>query len=407
MTTPGPLHIRAVWLPDDRERDIYIDGDRLGFTPVPNAETVADGGYALPGLVDAHCHIGIRRGASPIESLDEARELAYQDRDAGVLAIRDAGSPYPYPELVGEDGIPRLIRAGQHIAASKRYLRGIGLECEPEEAVAALARQAHEGDGWVKLVGDWIDRSQGDLAPSFEPEVLTAAIKAAQREGAKVAVHTFSEEAVECVVRAGVDSVEHGTGLSVDVIDTMARQGTALVPTMINIETFDDIADQAESKFSTYAAHMRDLKRRFPEVVAQAVEAGVPVFVGTDAGGGINHGLAAREMRLLRDKAGLAAEDVVGASSWRAREWLGLPEGLGDIVVYDRDPRVDLDTVFDPRRIVLRGRVVRLGGVVVAGRVSGTAGVAAGGGGFRVAAAGPERSPNRVLGLADIAIETA
>jgi imidazolonepropionase-like amidohydrolase len=358
--TLGPWHVRAVWLPDDTVRDIYVDGDRLVLDePIPGATTVATSGYALPGLVDAHCHIGIRRGPIAVESLDQARELARTDRDAGVLAIRDAGSPYPYPELVAEDGMPRLIRAGQHVCASRRYLRGIGLECEPDEVVAALARQSKEGDGWVKLVGDWIDRGRGDLAPSFEPDVLTAAIAAAQAEGAKVAVHTFSEEAVECVVEAGVDSVEHGTGLSPTLLDRMAAQGTALVPTMINIETFDDIADKADAKFPVYADHMRRLKAGFADVVAQAWEAGVAVYLGTDAGGGIDHGLAAEEMRLLHDKAGMPVADVLAQSSWKSREWLGLPADLGDVVVYDADPRRDLAAVRNPARIILRGRVVR------------------------------------------------
>lgn len=353
-----PLHMRVVWLPDDTVRDLYVDGDRLTFEPVPGARTVATGGYALPGLVDAHCHIGIRRGAAPIESLDEARSLARADRDAGVLAIRDAGSPFPYPELVGEDGMPRLVRAGHHVAASKRYLRGIGLECEPHEVVGALARQAKLGDGWVKLVGDWIDRGKGDLAPSFEPEVLTDAIAAAHAEGAKVAVHTFSEEAVACVVAAGADSIEHGTGLSPDLLDRMAAQGTALVPTMINIETFDDIAAGADAKFPAYAEHMRRLKAGFADVVRDAWEAGVPVYLGTDAGGGIDHGLAAEEMHLLHTRAGMPVGEVLAASSWRAREWLGLPPDLGDVVVYDSDPRSDLAAVREPGLIVLRGRVV-------------------------------------------------
>ncbi|MCD0446589.1 amidohydrolase family protein [Glycomyces sp. A-F 0318] len=353
-----PLHLRVVWLPDDAVRDVYVDGDRITFDPVPGARTVATGGFALPGLVDAHCHIGIRRGAAPIESLDEARALARLDRDAGVLAIRDAGSPYPYPELVGEDGLPRLVRAGHHIAASRRYLRGIGLECEPDEVVGALARQAKLGDGWVKLVGDWIDRSRGDLAPSFEPEVLTAAIRAAQAEGAKVAVHTFSEEAAACVVAAGADSIEHGTGLDPDLLDRMAAQRTALVPTMINIETFDDIAAGADVKFPRYADHMRRLKQGFPEVVRGAWEAGVPVYLGTDAGGGIDHGLAAEEMSLLHEKAGIPAADVVAAASWRSREWLGLPADLGDVVVYDRDPRADLAAAREPALIILRGRII-------------------------------------------------
>jgi imidazolonepropionase-like amidohydrolase len=156
--------------------------------------------------------------------------------------------------------------------------------------------------------------------------------------------------------------VEHGTGLSVDVIDAMARQGTALVPTMINIETFGGIAASAEEKFPGYAAHMRRLEAGFPRVVGAAYEAGVPIFVGSDAGGGITHGLAAAEMLLLHEKAGMPAEAVLAAGSWGARQWLGFPGlvdgGLADLAVYDRDPRLDLGVLREPRRIVLRGRVV-------------------------------------------------
>lgn len=163
MSLP-PLHVRALWLPDDTVRDIYIHGDRLGFEPIPGAQTVSTGGYALPGLVDAHCHIGIKRGAIPVENLDEARELARIDRDAGVLAIRDAGSPYPYPELEGEADLPRLIRAGRHLAPPKRYLRGVAIECTAEELPQRAAEQARSGNGWIKLVGDWIDERPEILA---------------------------------------------------------------------------------------------------------------------------------------------------------------------------------------------------------------------------------------------------
>jgi imidazolonepropionase-like amidohydrolase len=160
-----------------------------------------------------------------------------------------------------------------------------------------------------------------------------------------------------------VDSVEHGTGLSMDVIDEMARRGTALVPTMINIRTFGEIADKARDKFPGYAEHMIALRDRNADVVRAAYEAGVPIYVGTDAGGGIRHGLAAEEMLLLHSAAGMSAEAVLAAASWRAREWLGFPGlvegGLADLVVYAEDPRRDLRVVRDPQRIVLRGRVVR------------------------------------------------
>ena len=356
------LHVRGTVLPDGEVRDLWLVGDRVTFEPVAGAETISDGGFVLPGLVDAHCHLGIAYGAKPIQSVDEARELAGQDRDAGVLAIRDAGSPYPYPELDDEDGIPRLVRAGQHVAPPRRYLRDIGIEVPAEEVAATVTAQAKAGTGWVKLVGDWIDRTVGDLAPSWDAHTMAAAVEAAHAAGARAAVHTFSEEGVDIMVRAGVDSVEHGTGLSLDLIDEMARRGTALVPTMINIRTFGGIAEQARAKFAGYADHMIALRDGFPAVVRAAHEAGVPIYVGTDAGGGIRHGLAAEEMLILHE-AGLPAVDVLAAASWRAREWLGFPGlvegGLADLVVYPADPRADLRVVRAPSRIVLRGRVVR------------------------------------------------
>ncbi|MEE6306791.1 amidohydrolase family protein [Plantactinospora veratri] len=357
------LHVRGVVLPDDEVRDLWLVGDRVTFTPVPDAVTVADRGFVLPGLVDAHCHPGIAPGAVPITSLDQARELARIDRDAGVLAIRDAGSPFPYPELEDEPDLPRLARAGRHVAPPKRYLRGIAVEVEAADVPAAVAEQARAGNGWVKLVGDWIDRNVGDLAPSWDPQTVAAAVAAAHAAGARAAVHTFSESAVEVMVRAGVDSVEHGTGVSLDLVDEMARRGTALVPTMINIATFGEIAERAAAKFPGYAKHMLALRDNFPTVVGAAYEAGVPIYVGTDAGGGIDHGLAAEEMLLLHERAGMSSVDVLAAASWRARDWLGFPGlvegGLADLVVYPTDPRTDLRVVRAPERIVLRGRVVR------------------------------------------------
>jgi imidazolonepropionase-like amidohydrolase len=169
---------------------------------------------------------------------------------------------------------------------------------------------------------------------------------------------------VAVLVRAGIDCVEHGTGLSLDLIDEMARRGTALVPTMRNVTVmFDDIADRAEPKFPAYAAHMRALRQRFPAVVRAAVEAGVPVYAGTDAGGGIDHGMIADELLRMREQAGMAPVDVLRAASWGAREWLGFPGlghgGLADLVAYDTDPRTDLRVVTAPARIILRGRVHR------------------------------------------------
>jgi imidazolonepropionase-like amidohydrolase len=106
---------------------------------------------------------------------------------------------------------------------------------------------------------------------------------------------------------------------------------------------------------------MRALHAAAPARIAAAYEAGVPIFVGTDAGGVIAHGRIVDEIATLH-RAGLPLEYVLGGASWRAREYLGRP-GLGegdpaDLVIFDADPRLDLATLAAPTRIVLRGRVI-------------------------------------------------
>ena len=85
----------------------------------------------------------------------------------------------------------------------------------------------------------------------------------------------FGTDALPGLINAGIDCIEHGTGLTDDLIAEMARRGTALVPTLINVETFPGIAESA-SRFPAYAAHMRALHAGAGDVVRTAVAAGVP-----------------------------------------------------------------------------------------------------------------------------------
>jgi imidazolonepropionase-like amidohydrolase len=357
----APLHLSGVLLPDGEHRDVWVRDGRFTFEQVPGAETVSRNGWLLPGLVDAHCHIGIARGGGHVEDHEGLREQALVDRAAGVLALRDCGSPVDTRALDDDPDLPRIIRAGRHIAAPRRYIPGLGVEVQPEQLVDEVRVQARRGDGWVKLVGDWIDRGVGDLAPEWPADVVRAAIAAAHEEGAKVTAHTFGTDALPALIGAGIDCIEHGTGLTEELIGEMAARGTAVVPTLINVENFPGFAAAGEQKFPTYASTMRRLYAGSGAVVRAAFEAGVPVFAGTDAGGGIAHGRVADEIRAL-SAAGLPAEEALAAGSWRARAWLGLPcieEGApADVVVYDADPRADLDALQRPRRTILRGRVV-------------------------------------------------
>lgn len=355
------VHLRGIFLPDESERDCWVIDGKLTFTrPAGETETVADGGWILPGFVDAHCHIGLSpHGHDPEPEVQAAQGLA--NRNAGALLLRDAGSPVDNRSFQERDDLPRLIRAGRHIARPKRYIRDLGVEVEPEGLVDEVVRQVANGDGWVKIAADWIDREVGDLTPVWSDEDLAAGVAKAHELGARVAAHVFGEDALAGLISAGVDSIEHGTGLTDDLIAAAVATGAALVPTLINIDNFPSIALGGEAKFPRYSAHMRALYATSRDRARNAFDAGIPVFTGTDAGGSLPHGLVRDEIRALIG-AGIPQAEVIAQASWRGREWLGLEGlvegGLADLVVYDADPRRDLGTIYDPRRTILRGRVV-------------------------------------------------
>ncbi|MHB1613767.1 MAG: amidohydrolase family protein [Actinomycetes bacterium] len=360
MNEPAPpaLHVRGVVLPDEEQRDLYIREGTVTFTPVPGAATIATG-WVVPGLVDAHCHVGL--GAQGPVAAGEQERQARDDRDAGALALRDCGSPADTRWIDLREDLPVIVRAGRHLARARRYLPGVGEEIEPEQLPAAAVAQARRGDGWVKIVGDWIDRDSGDLASCWPAEALTDAISRVHEMGVRVTTHVFGGDAIDGLLDAGVDCIEHGTGLRAEQLERMAATGVTLVPTLVNIATFPSIAERA-TRYPTYAAHMRALHARAPGMVRDAWEAGVAIRTGTDAGGGIEHGRIADEVVALH-QAGVPPTAALAAASWDARRWLGL-DGLragasADFVVYASDPRRDLRILGTPTRVVLRGRVVR------------------------------------------------
>jgi imidazolonepropionase-like amidohydrolase len=354
------LHLRGPLLvgPDEEVGEAWVVGRRLSFTR-PSAATTSLEGWVLPGLADAHCHVGLgTHGAVPREV---AEEQALTDRAAGALLLRDAGQPGDTRWIDEREDLPVVVRAGRHIARSRRYIKGFGVEIEPDALVEEVRRQAAAGDGWVKLVGDWIDREAGDLAPCWPLEALRPAIAAAHELGARVTAHCFGEDCLPDLATAGIDCIEHATGLTSSTAETLAAQGIAVVPTLVNIATFPEIATPAREKFPAYAAHMLALHARRYDTVAMAHEAGIPVYAGTDAGGSLAHGRVADEVRELH-AAGMSRTAALSAATWGARAWLGrdgLVEGAqADLVVYPADPRLDLDVLSAPTHVVLRGRVV-------------------------------------------------
>ena len=256
MSVPNvPLHVKgSVILGDDREvGELWVRDGRVSLTrpsPQGSATRVLEG-WVLPGLVDVHCHIGLDAGG-PVDH-EAATKQALADRDSGVLLVRDAGSPLDTRWVHERADLPRLVRSGTHLARPKRYLRSFGLELDDvAQLPEAVRAQARAGDGWVKIVGDWIDRDlgrDGDLRPLWPHDVLADAVAAAHAEAARVTVHAFSEEVVGDLLAAGVDCIEHGTGITPELVAEVAARGVAVTPTLLQVAQFEAIARRADGRY--------------------------------------------------------------------------------------------------------------------------------------------------------------
>lgn len=349
------IRVRGIVLPGREERSFRIDAGRLRQDDSPSAaagDTVVDGGWLLPGLVDVHTHPGTENGPGTPFDEQVLRKQLLDHRDAGVLLVRTPGSAARIPDWVDQDPeLPRVRSAGRWLATPGRFFPGYGRDITEEELVFAAVEEASASSGWCKIVGDWSPDE-----PAVPLDILAAAVEAVHAIGGRVAVHCQTAEGSRNAVLAGADSLEHGMHLDLGLIDQMARQRTAFVPTMNVFAAHEQEvrAREASPRRDWWITGWEGLARS----VRAAHEAGVTVLAGTDS---FPCGTVAGEVARLAG-AGLPAHDAVAAASWQAREWLGLP-GLvdgapADLVAYDTDPTLDASALAHPSRIILKGRVV-------------------------------------------------
>lgn len=291
-------HLRATVLPDDVVRDLWFEEDRISLTPIPGARTLHEGGFVVPGLVDTHTHPGTAAIGEPLDD-DQLRADAAAHLRTGTALIRVPGSASRLP--------------------------------------------------------DWFT-DEGGYEPSMPAEVVAAATTAAHDAGGRVAVHTQSAEGGRSAVRAGVDSIEHGMHLPLDLLQEMAAAGMALVPTATTFHTLRPqmSAEEVPPALREWFTSGVD---RHAELVAAAAAAGVTVLAGTD----LPPGSLTQEIQWLAE-AGLSASQALAAGSWQARQWLGLPGvehgAPADLLILVSDPRDDLAVLDRPEHVVVRGRLV-------------------------------------------------
>jgi len=339
--------VRGRALPEGEPVDLFADGDR--WTSDPVAAELAAEGWLLPGLVDAHAHPD---SAAPGDPLDERllREDLREHVAAGVTMIRSPGLAADPPSWFGREAdLPRAVHAGMWIAQHGQFFDGRGRRASHAKLPAVAPAQA-VSPGWAKLIADW--------GPGSEPlpaAVLRDTVEAVHAVGGRVAVHAQHAAGCAAAVAAGVDSLEHGMCLHPSLLAQMAAQGTALTPTLpVITASLPGVLRGTDGPRKDWyvpgaTAH--------GQLAAAAAEAGVVILAGTDSR---PHGRITGEIRALA-AAGLRPHDALAAGSWAARSYLGLP-GLtkgapADAVIYESDPRADLDQLDHPLAVILRGQL--------------------------------------------------
>jgi len=277
-----------------------------------------------------------------------------------VLALREPGSPdYSAMGLGPADGLPRMVSAGRFLAPPGRYFPGLAREVEevglPDAAEEELLAS---GGAWAKVIGDSPLGGDG-LTRTYSDQALAEAAHRVHAAGGRIAVHCAVPEVIQGAIEAGFDSLEHGSFLQQDQLEGAAAANVAWVPT----RTIEGGVLAMARQLGYAPAALRRVEEGFarqPEVLRQAVDAGMTILAGTDAGMG-PHGMVRGEVQLLIE-AGLAPETALGGASWTARSWLGLPgieEGApADLVAYREDPLEDPAVLVNPTLIFLNGRLI-------------------------------------------------
>ncbi|KTG28340.1 metal-dependent hydrolase family protein [Haloferax profundi] len=367
------------------ETDVRVDPETGRIVSVgdldPNRhERVVDlsGKTVTPGLVDAHVHFSLSGERSvedvvalstPQLTLVEARN-ARKTLEAGVTGVRVMGArdiDVVLKQAVGAGDVPgpRMVANCRSITITGGHGHHMGREIDgADDARRAVREQVKRGADFIKFM-----TTGGVTTPGSDPgavaltdEELHALVDESHRRGVHTATHAHGAEGIKAAIRAGVDTVEHGTFLDDEAVDLFLEHDVTLVPTLsapyhISRNTEAATREDVSKVDFVYDRHLESFRK--------AVDAGVTIAGGTDAGTPFNyHGGNASEIQFMAQH-GMDPIDAIRAMTETAADAIGLegcgvvePDAHADLLVFDDDPLSDLTVLNDPSAVLKGGRVV-------------------------------------------------
>jgi imidazolonepropionase-like amidohydrolase len=353
--------IHGTLLPSGDIREVFVVDGRFTFEGSEDAATLLEDAVLIPGLVDVHAHLALASpGPADASSREKAEASARAHLEAGVLVIREPGSPDHASNGIGPQlGLPRTITGGRFLAPPDRYFPGLAREVSDDQLPDAAEEEARSSGTWAKVIGDSPLPGPG-LTRTFETATLVEAAARVHAVGGRIAIHCAIPDVIQDAIEAGFDSLEHASFLGSDQIPSVVSHGIAWVPTCSIGAGIREMIREMGAPPEVIGMVDEGLDRQ-PQVLREAVDAGVTILAGTDAGMG-PHGAIRGEIELLL-AAGLTADVALGAASWDARTYLGLPgieEGApADLVAFEGNPLDDTAVLGHPRVVLLDGALVR------------------------------------------------
>jgi imidazolonepropionase-like amidohydrolase len=345
-------------------------------------EVEGTGRTLTPGLIDCHVHLCFDGGSdfqgegqrvvgndalATIKALRNGR----RHLERGTTTVRDLGGPSAYACSLAraiDDGLaegPTVVAAGRALTITGGHGHGaFAYEVDgPENVRRAVREQMRAGARAIKVVATGGVLTPGVSADftAFTFEELQAAVDEAHKWNRGIAAHAIGGAGIENAVRAGIDSIEHGSQISVSVARMMKERGTFHVPTISAlrgiVDNPDEVAGYAVEKGLQVLTWLRDSFRR-------AVREGVRFACGTDSGTPFNpHGSAPLEIERMVEW-GLTPLKALQAATSNAAQLLRVPEigtievgKAGDVVLYDGEPLDEVSLLATPLLVLKNGDV--------------------------------------------------